>query len=300
MNDTTKKNIADRLAERLKAKGTDGKPLGQKAFGAQHRISGGTINYVLNGKWALIADKMWQKLSAAVGFHTSDWKPAETRDFRAITGFCAVAQADGISLAISHEPGSGKTFALKQYEAAHPDVYYLQCADFWSKRYFLQEVYRSLGQDPGEMTCVELSVSIVEQLRQRHSPLIIIDEVDKLRDNVLMFFIELYNKLNGICGFVLVGAPYFKDQLENGARRNKRGYREVYSRIGRRFMELRGANRKDVAAICSANAMHDSDAIAELWAEVAGEAVVDLRRVEREVQKYHHLQPQPNQLQVAL
>lgn len=289
MNDLTKKNITDRLAARLKAKGVDGKPLGQKSFGTQHRISGATINQVLNGKWTLIADKMWQKLSAAVGFHASDWVAAETRDFRAITGYLTVAQADGISLAISFEPGSGKTFALKQYEATHPEVCYLQCADFWSKRYFLQELYRALGQDPGEMTCVELSVSIVEQLRQRHSPLIIIDEVDKLRDTTLMFFIELYNKLNGICGFVLVGAPYLREQVQKCAKRNKRGYREVYSRIGRRFLELKGANRKDVAAVCLANGVQDPEAIAAIWAEVGGEAVVDLRRVEREVQKHHNL-----------
>lgn len=289
MNDLTKKNITERLVTRLKAKGTDGKPLGQKSFGAQHRISGATINQVINGKWESIADKMWQKLASAVGYQASDWKPANTRDFGEITGYLTVAQADGISLAISFEPGSGKTFTMRHYEATHPEVYFLQCADFWSKRYFLQELYRAIGQDPGELTSVQLSVSIVEHLRQQRTPLIIIDEVDKLRDTTLMFFIELYNKLNGMCGFVLVGAPYFKDQLENGTKRNKRGYREVYSRIGRRFMELKGANRKDVAAICRANGVESDAAIASIWAEVSGHTTVDLRRVEREVRKYHNM-----------
>lgn len=300
MKDITKKNIADRLTARLKAKGTDGKPLGQKAFGAQHRISGATINQVINGKWSLISDRMWLRLSAAVGYQTSDWAAAHTRDFRAVTDFCTIAQADGISLAISHEPGSGKTFALRNYEATQPGTYYLQCADFWSKRHFLQELYRALGQEADEMTSVQLSIAIVEQLRQQARPLVIIDEVDKLRDTTLMFFIELYNKLNGICGFVLVGAPYFRDQLETGVKRNKRGYREVYSRLGRRFMELKGANRKDVTAICTANGVQDADAITAIWVEVSGEAVVDLRRVEREVQKYHHLAHQPVQLKAAV
>lgn len=291
MTDITRKQIVALLRHRLAAKGTDGRPLSQQAFGKAHRISGAVVNYALQGRWDLISDKMWQKLGAATGHRHAQWAAADTRDFRAMQGYLSVAQADGITLAVSHEPGCGKTFALRHYEGNHPEVYYLQCADFWSKRYFLQELYRTLGKEPGEMTCVQLSVAVITELRTKRQPLLIMDEADKLRDTTLLFVIELYNKLNGICGIVLTGAPYLAWLIEKGAARNKRGYREIYSRIGRRFVRLHGANRKDVAAICQANGVNDPAAIATIWAEVNTnkDVEVDLRRVEREVQKYHRL-----------
>lgn len=248
-----------------------------------NKVSGATVNWVVNRKWENISDKMWHKLAAAVGFHAVDWRLAETTNFKRIQGWCAVAKDQSLSLALSAPAGSGKTACLRRFAETNGDVFYIQCAEHWNKKLFISNLYRAMGKAPGEMTIAELAEAIIYSLRQQQRPLIILDEVDKLRDPLVMFFIELYNRLDGICGFFLVGAPYLAKAWEKNALRDKRGFQEVYSRIGRKFLELKRTQRKDVKLICEANGVTDEDTINMVWNGV--ELDPDLRRVKRELDK---------------
>jgi len=278
MEDATKKRIASLVKATI-----DSKKMSARAWSDSVRISPATISQVLAGKWDLIADKMWRKVGASVNYQGSEWKAAQTRDFRDLTTLLGVAQSDGITIGVADDAGRGKTFAMQHYANNNGEVYYIQCADFWTKKFFLETMYRTLGMEPEVLTSVQLASSIINELRKRNKPLVIIDEVDKLRDTTLMFFIELYNKLDGVCGFFLAGAPFLRKQIERGAQRDKRGYREILSRVGRRFISLKGANEKDVAAICMANGVSAADDIHAIWNEVEREK--DLRRVKREIDK---------------
>jgi DNA transposition AAA+ family ATPase len=279
MNEQTKKAVSTLLATEVEKAGS------QVKWGNRHRISGATVSNVIKGKWALIADPMWQRIAVAVRYQGQEWQVAQTNNYRAIQGWCKYAQTEGASLALSHDAGAGKTFALVQYAASHPNVFYVQCAEYWTKKLFLANIYRALGKDPDQLTAPELADGIISTLRQLDKPLVILDEVDKLRDPLLMYFIELYNKLDGLCGFFLAGAPFLAIAWEKGAKRDKRGFREIYSRIGRKFMRLNKIGRKDVQLLCNANGVTDEADINAVWNEVENDT--DLRRVKREIQKLH-------------
>ncbi|HRF80152.1 MAG TPA: hypothetical protein PL070_08695, partial [Flavobacteriales bacterium] len=135
-------------------------------------------------------------------------------------------------------------------------------------------------------TGAALAEGIIQELRQRERPLVILDEVDKLRDPILMYFIELYNKLDGLCGFFLAGAPYLMQAWERKAKRDVRGFREIYSRIGRKFMHLNNVRRKDVELICTHNGVTTEDEITAIWNAIEREP--DLRRVKREIEKLRY------------
>lgn len=277
MTEANKKAVAALVTQAVKAAGSQG------AFAARSHISGATVNHILKGKWTNIADKMWQKVATFVKHADGDWMPARTVNFNAIMQGCRIAQTEGLSLALSHDAGAGKTFAMQTYAANNVNAFYLQCAEYWTKKLFLSNLYRALGKDPGEMTSADLADNIIAELRQKERPLVILDEVDKLRDPLLMFYIELYNKLDGVCGFYMAGAPALARAWESNAKRDKRGFKEIYSRIGRRFLELRRVVRKDVELICMANGVIEAAEVQRIWNEVENDP--DLRRVEREIKK---------------
>lgn len=60
---------------------------------------------------------------------------------------------------------------------------------------------------------------------------------------------------------------------------NRKGYAEIFSRIGRKFVELPLLNSEDVAAVCVANGVSEAKAINGIVDEAEG----DLRRVKRSV-----------------
>lgn len=121
--------------------------------------------------------------------------------------------------------------------------------------------------------------TIVDTLKRKESPLIVLDEADKLSDQVLYFFISLYNQLEDHCGIIMTATKYLRARIEKGLRLNRKGYAEIFSRIGRKFVELPLLNSEDVAAVCVANGVSEAKAINGIVDEAEG----DLRRVKRSV-----------------
>lgn len=281
MDDSTKKAIAQLVENAVPQAGSQAK------LAARFKVSDATISNIIKGKWAFISDSMWMRIAGNVGFRGKDWKVAATRNFNAMLGWCKTAQERGISLCVSSDAGVGKTFALTQYAAQNSEVFYIQCDEYWGKKQFLCSLCRSIGIDPSGMTMADVADTIISALRKANKPLVILDEADKLKDAQLMFFIALYNKLDGICGFMLVGAPYLAKAWEEKAKRDRRGFREIYSRVGRKFMQLQRISRKDVEMVCQANGVTDEATLNTIWNGVEMEA--DLRRVRREVEKLSYI-----------
>ncbi|MEO8589430.1 MAG: ATP-binding protein [Flavobacteriales bacterium] len=279
MTEPTKKQVQLLLKAACEHAGSQG------IWSKRHEVSSATVSNILAGKWSTIADKMWLKVAAALKYQGLEWQTAHTADFVLMQEFCRMAQAQSASAAVSYDAGGGKTHALQHYAAKHKNVFVIQCAEYWTKKLFLSSLYRSLGKDPSGRTCPELAEGIIAELRQLNKPLMVIDEIDKLRDPLVMYYIELYNKLDGICGFLLVGAPHLRIAWERNAQRDKRGFKEIYSRVGRRFLRLNGVKQKDVALICEANGVGDAAQVQAVWNAI--EDNKDLRRVKREIERIH-------------
>lgn len=108
------------------------------------------------------------------------------------------------------------------------------------------------------------------------------DEGDKLTDCVLNYFISIYNRLEGRAGIVLMSTDYIKRRVDNGLRYNKKGYKEINSRIGRKFFDLNATSRNDIYAICQANGLTNEAEIKRVMKDVEA-CDNDLRRVKRVV-----------------
>ena len=275
MTTEQKKQIADQLRAYVEQKGS-----GNKAANSLNGVSSATISKVLTGKWETIADDMWRSIAAqTVSAEAKGWQVVKTRAYEVMTFTLASVQGDSLTAAVIGGAGSGKTEAIKNYTAGGRNVYHLVCSEYWNRRTFMAKVLQSMGVTYSGNTVADMMETIVDTLKRKESPLIVLDEADKLSDQVLYFFISLYNQLEDQCGIMLTATSNLKARIERGLRLNRKGYAEIYSRIGRKFVELPLPNSEDVAAVCVANGVSDTKAINRVIDEADG----DLRRVKRSV-----------------
>lgn len=269
-----KQGISDRLREYCARYESQ-----NKAAASLKGVSSATISQMLNGNWELIKDEMWRNVATQIGYSTDSWKAVDTKNYRDLMAMYADAQENGLVLAITGEAGSGKTFAAKNYVETHKRAYLLCCNEFWNRKLFLSELLSVLGKDYSGYTVGEMMHEAVSELKKQDAPLLILDEADKLSDQVLYFFISIYNQLEDECGILLQATNHLEKRLNRGVKLNKKGYNEIWSRIGRKCIELEGVCASDIASICEANG------IVNMWTieKIIDDSDSDLRRVKRRV-----------------
>lgn len=251
-------------------------------------VSPAMLSHIVNENWDKVSDDMWRKVSAKIGFKQNTWDIIETTAFVKITQFLTDSQNESNVFAIVAPAGSGKSVAQATYAANNENAFMLSCNEFWNRKYFLAELLTVMGKDYSGLTVAEMMHEAVAKLKSMQNPIIMLDEADKLPDQVLYFFITLYNRLEDYCGIVMIATDHLKKRIDKGIKLNKKGYQEIYSRIGRKFIELNGATYSDVVGICTTNGITDKKTVNEIW----DDSESDLRRVKR---KIHAIKSKPNE-----
>lgn len=269
-NIVNKSGIVEALKAYMSQKGGQ-----NKAANSIKGVSAGTLSQMQNGNWEHISDEMWRKVAKAIGFGGKRWNTAETATYKQVHFALEAAQEEARVMSLTAPAGSGKTYAAKEYEASHRNVYRLMCDEFWSKNDFVEELLRVMGEKADGLTKRERLRLACDVLSKKEQPLLIFDEFDKLGDNVWSFFITLYNRLEEQCGMVLLSTDYIEKRMRMGLKYQRKGYPEIFSRLGSRFVGLDRAEYEDVKAVCEANGVTD-EAVIE---DIARSAEGDLRRV---------------------
>jgi len=281
MQTNLKQQIREKLDTYIKAKGSQNKAANSL------EVSPALLSQIMNENWDLISEDMWRNISAKIGFNKTNREIVTTTDFQMITALLNDAQENANVFAVVGSAGSGKTVALKQYAADNKNAFLVCCNEFWNRKLFLCEIMRVMGKDPSGYTVGELMSEVVRYLKSAEAPVLILDEADKLTDQVLYFFITLYNMLEDHCGIVMVATNYLQKRIEKGVKTNRKGHNEIYSRIGRKFIQLRGVGYTDVVQICTANGLTDQKQIKTVFDDCEG----DLRRV---IRKIHAIKSKKN------
>jgi DNA transposition AAA+ family ATPase len=274
MENIQKQNISNclrRYCERYESQ--------NRAAASLKDVSAATVSQVLNGVWGLIKDDMWRNIASQTGYREDRWAAAETGNYTLIRRLLDDARENSLVMAVTDSAGSGKSFALNDYSESHPRVYLLCCNEYWNRKTFLSELFRTMGVSASGYTVGELMTEAVGRLKKQDSPLLVLDEADKLPDHVLYFFITLYNQLEDQCGIVLCATDYLEKRLKNGMRMNRKGYSEIWSRLGRKCIALKGVSAADITRICELNGIDSRKDIDAVIADSDG----DLRRVKRKI-----------------
>ena len=282
MENTDKQQIADRLRAYVGQYESQ-----NKAANSLKDVSPATVSNMLTGKWDLIKVEMWRNVSAQIGGNdTNIWNNTETAAKKLLNGILTDAQTHSNVFAVIGKAGLGKTATMKEF-AKRPNAYRLQCSEFWNRKIFLAELLETMGEDYTGLTVAEMMYEAIKRLKQKQNPVLEIDEADKLSDQVLYFFITLYNELEDHCGIVLCATDHLKKRIKKGIALNKKGYNEIYSRIGRKFIELPDLSYTDVVNVAAANGVEDRKLIKEIWEDCDG----DLRRIKRKIHALKNQKP---------
>ncbi len=278
-----KEMIRVRLGEYCEMKGSQ-----KRAATSLVGVSPATVTQIVTGKWELINEKMWRSIAAQIGVKQTRWNIVETRNYKALSDIFSDAQENALVLAVCGEAGTGKSLTAAHYGAENPNVYVLACSEYWNRKTFLRELLRVMGKNPAGDTVGDMVDDVVMALKRRENPLIILDEADKLSDQVMFFFITFYNKLEDYCGIVLMATDYLEKKVRRGLRLNKKGYKEIYSRIGRRFVAMPGLSATDISDVCRANGVEGLREIDTVKKDCEG----DLRRVKRKCHAFNRMRRQ--------
>ena len=254
----------------------------QAKAAAALKVSNATVSQMINGNWELIKDEMWRTVSNGIGMQGGNWATVATGGYKRMTSVLEDAQENSLVMAVIGDAGCGKTQAIEHYVKNHRNAYHLQCAEYWNKKNFLQNLCQQMGMRNTYGTVYDLIEDIVRELEKEDRPLIIVDEADKLSDVVLYFFITFYNRLEDHCGIVLCATGYLKKRIIAGERNERKGFAEIHSRVGRNFIGMPQTTSEDIAAICEANGVDDLNAINT----ICKKSDFDLRRVKRLVHAY--------------
>lgn len=275
-----KELIAQKLRDYCTAQGGQ-----NKAANTLKGVSSATISKILNGDWDTIAEGMWHNISKQIGASAEGWSLVGTSVYDELTELLECAQNDSQVMAIVGSAGCGKTATIRQYASTHEEVTAIVCSEYQNRTSWLSAVMEAMGLDPRGLNVAEKIGQIVRRLKRADKPLLILDEADKMSDQVLYFFVTLYNELEGHCGVVLCATQYLDKRLVRGLRSGRKGYEEVYSRIGRQCIQLSVLSPEDISLVCVANGITGDRKVRK----IADEAECDLRRVRRAVWREHQL-----------
>lgn len=243
-------------------------------------VSSATVSQLCNGKYELISDEMFIRIATQIGFAFDSWNLHEGKTFKEITFTLSDAQAYKNVTWIVGDAGCGKTTAAIEYRRTHRNVFYILCSEDMRRSDFVREIAKQVGAPTDTTNLRDMLENAISMISFLGNPLLIFDEGDKLTDSVFNYFISIYNRLEGHSGIVFLSTDYIKRRMEAGLRYNKKGYKEINSRIGRRFFDVSPTEENDIYAICQANNLTDRADIEEVLKD-AKRSDNDLRRVKR-------------------
>ncbi len=239
-------------------------------------INGGALSAILAGKYGADDAQMLGKIAAALNYKETSWNIVRSiGNYTRINAIINDARAEAMWFGISNKAGSGKTGALQdvyQYDTTGA-VHYIQCEE-WSARQFVIELAKiTIGPSAlkGAYKSIPLLLAEIAEFFNRQTflkPVLLIDEADKLRPAALRVLISLFNKTEDRLGLIMSGTENLEKEIERGVRLRKKGYDELSSRVGRVFIHLNGATKKEAMDICAANGIDDAFTQEQIWNEL--------------------------------
>lgn len=277
MNNQEKKEIVARLQAYIKRQGSQAKAA--KAMG----VGAATVSAVLKEEFESISDEMLRKIESYC-MPSTEWVLVETGVYQEVSQVLNDARRDCDYTWITGAPGCGKSCTAEDYSKRHPNTYYVLCSLDMGKREFLEALSKALGIYKMERNLYRAMQDVVDKLRTKDKPLIILDEAEKLGNWFMSYFITLYNELEDKTGIVCLSSPQIKTRMQRGIDCNRRGFEETFSRLGRKFYDLDATRVEDVSAICRANGVTSTGEIAEIVRSTE-RCYLDIRRVKKLVNK---------------
>ncbi len=230
-------------------------------FAVKSGVSGATLTFIEKEQWDKISSAMIARLEAFIKGNNPDENIYSTSDFEAVMKLCETARNHHLMIGLIGDTGTGKTTALKCF-SCNRNVYRITYEKSMNPRQFFKSLLRELGVDFEGNVNSMINRSAYE-LNAKEMPLLIIDEAGKITHPTMLYLHDLREKTSHGCGVVLAGMPYFKENLQKGARRGKEGCSEFLRRINL-WHTLEGLSASEVIYIAKERGITSAQQLKEL------------------------------------
>ncbi len=186
----------------------------QAALARLARISSSSLNQILKGVYATSPAKLLSAVESAMR-HADETSghavtPVETSVFRLANIACDMARRYRNFAVLSAYVGTGKTFAVKNYAATHPNTYVIEATPTMTPQSLTKLLARLvLGLEKGSIA--DKFDQVVASLRNTDS-LIIVDEAETLTPNQLHTIRRIRDLAN--IGIVLAGTEHLSGLIK--------------------------------------------------------------------------------------
>ncbi|OSZ79296.1 hypothetical protein CAP35_13870 [Chitinophagaceae bacterium IBVUCB1] len=262
LTDEQKQRIASLIKNEIRRLGT------QKKVAIKCGVSDAAIDQLKTMKYQAQGDDMWIKVGNALGWKEDTWKIAyDTIDSKSVFAVLKDAKENSLFIPIAQSAGGGKSSGIEAFmNQQNSNVFYISCKE-WNKRELLYNLCIALGVDPSPGYPQDMLLEkVIDFFKVRQNkPLLIIDQANSLKPSVLTFLIFLYNECEDRLGVVIAGTEELEKKIKKGVRLSYKGYDELDSRLGRRYVKLTGATLSCVRKICAINGITDPDVQAYIF-----------------------------------
>ena len=264
-------------------------------------VNAAYLTHIIQGKLEKVSEAQWNKIALSLNYSAQGWVMVPCVNTKQMDMYLSDAKSQSMMLAVSSPAGSGKTSYARHFARQHRagNVYMLECG-VWRAKTFLRALCSALGiytDNINNRTAdfyMEKAVEFLNAVGGRQ-PLVILDEFADLKPCAFASMKTLYNRLEDNVGIVMMATEHLEQVIDRGVSLKRKGYDEVSSRLGRKFLKLRGMTEKEVAAVAVANGVENKHAHRRIWSgsmprkiEWDGgilEVVPDLRRMKRMIKQ---------------
>lgn len=248
-------------------------------------MNGETDRILSEGEWLRIG------MELNVNLNGLDWKLAKTATTSTIWAQLDYCRKNSLSAIFCDDKGIGKSYTGRQFELVYPNVAFVDCSKNYTRGDLLRAIARRFGFDyRGKLS--EVKANIINNVLTLDKPLLILDEAGDLSYSAFLEIKSLWNSMEYMCGFYMMGANGLKAKIDRQIRNYKVGYEEIFDRFGDRYQYMtKDLGQSEKAAF----KRHQAQTIlrtqlpklsAKSEKEILNNSGLNLRRLQIEIVKY--------------
>jgi len=193
-------------------------------------------------------------------------KILETANYLEIKYACQDALINHKMIAITGNPGFGKTTAINAFKSKIPEnVFIVTVTKSMSAKIFYSSILNTFGDKEyksSERLYFVIRDAIEVFRNSNENKLLIIDEAGRLTPGMIEYLHEFRDATKDNTGIILLGVGYFKSNMINWRNSQKIGIPEFYSRINS-WHELENPSKDEIKGIINSYDIDDEDFVHE-------------------------------------
>lgn len=255
METTEKAQLIEQLKEAMNVSGLSNNVFALERLG----VTKGMMSQILNhwDKPNIVGENTWNLIIKYLE-KANGYKGIASKNLKKVAEACLRAYEYKVFIPLIGEGGYGKTVGLEWFKRHQESikgfkVYYINCEKITTGKQLVIRTLETLG-----ISADGTIRTMIDRLKAALEPkdcLLQFDEISSLKDHRITIIKDIMTALKGICGIVFAGTPYFMDNLNKGASKNKHLFCETRDRLFNIVYTLDAPTDEEAEQIFSVNGL---------------------------------------------